>query len=273
MMSQPIVVGSEAHKQLLCQFFTATHVPFTPEEICWPEIDAESLVRLRSLPFWVDAVATECQTACTIQTWAAYEADPLLREAVALQAYEEARHAALLHRLTTHYEISLPPLPAPQPPVDPEWAFLCTGYSECFDAFFSFALLAIAQASGFFPSGLVALFEPIMQEEARHILFFVNWEAYKQAHRPLWQRPRSLWRGVLGRGLQVWYRLQMARGMPASGDFTLTGHHTMQSTLTPRRFLELCLQENARRLSGYDARLLRPRLVPAVAQALCRVLP
>ena len=108
-MSPPIVVGSEVHKQLLCQFFTATHVPFTPEEVRWPEIDAASLARLRSLPFWADAVATERQTACTIQTWAGCETDALLREAVALQAYEEARHAALLHSLTTHYGIPLPP--------------------------------------------------------------------------------------------------------------------------------------------------------------------
>jgi hypothetical protein len=43
--------------------------------------------------------------------------------------------------------------------------------------------------------------------------------------------------------------------------------------ITPRRFLELGLAENAQRLDRYDARLLRPRLVPTIAQALCKLLP
>ena len=271
-MPSTIPVGSAAHKELLCRFFIESHVPFDPAAVDWPELDAEDLARLRSLPFWGQAVATERQTACTVQTWAAHETDPLLHAAIALQGYEEQRHAALLEGLTAHYDIALPPLPATQPPPDAEWAFLCTGYSECFDAFFTFALFALARDAGFFSPALVAVFEPIMQEEARHILFFVNWEAYFQARRSLWQRPRHLWWGVVGRGAQMWYRLRMARGLRPQGDFTLKGHQALPHAMSPRQFLELCLHENDRRLAIYDARLLRPRLVPALAKALCRVL-
>ena len=272
-MSQSIAVGSPAHKELFCRFFLDTHVPFEPSHIVWPTLDADSLARLHSLPFWTEAVTTERLTACTIQARAHLEPDPLLREALDLQAYEEVRHATLLEDLTAQYDIAVPAPHHLQPPVDAEWAFLCTGYSECFDAFFSFALLAIARDTGFFPPALIDLFEPIMQEEARHILFFVNWEAYCQAQFSWWQRPRHLWRGALGRGLQVWQRLQMARGMQPQGDFTITGHQAMHSAITPRGFLELCLQENARRFSTYDRRLLRPRLVPMLARTLCRLLP
>lgn len=271
-MATHIRIGSEDHKALLCRFFIDSHVPFEPASVRWPALDDDSLTQLRSLPFWHEAVATERLTACTIQARAALETDPLLQQAIALQAYEEQRHATLLQDLTVQYGIAVPPLPEPQPPADPERAFLCTGYSECFDAFFTFALFALARQSGFFPAGLIEVFEPIMQEEARHILFFVNWEAYCQANRPLWQRPRHLWRGALGRSVQVWQRLQMARGARKQGEFTLKGQQALSEALSPRRFLALCLSENERRLHDYDARLLRPRLAPLIANLLSRVL-
>ena len=91
-MPRPLIVGSQEHKDLFCRFFVETHVAFEPATIQWPEIDEESLKRLHSLPVWSEAVATECAATCTIQTWAPLETDPLIREAVALQGYEEARH-------------------------------------------------------------------------------------------------------------------------------------------------------------------------------------
>ena len=271
-MPESLVIGSQEHKELFCRFFIDTHVAFDPATIDWPALDEESCKRLQSLPMWAEAVKTEYQATCTIQTWADLEVDPLIRQAVALQGYEEARHAAIIQGLITHYGIAIPPLPPPQPPMDAEWAFLRLGYSECFDAFFTFALFAIARDSGFFPPVLVDKFEPVMQEEARHILFFVNWETYRQARSPLWQRPRHLWRGTLGRVLQVWHRMQNVMQARGNKNFTMTGHQAINMDITPRRFLELCLAENARRLERYDARLLRPRLVPTIAQALCRVL-
>jgi hypothetical protein len=267
-----VTIGSETHKELLCRFFLESHVPFEAATVAWPTLAAEDLTRLRSLPFWDQAVVTERQTAVTIQARAALETDPLLQAAIALQGYEEQRHAALLEGLTRNYDIPVPPRAVSPPPENVEQAFLRTGYSECFDAFFSFALFAIARDSGFFPAALLALFEPILQEEARHILFFVNWEAYMQARRPWWQRPRYGWHGVRGRLAQMWCRLQMARGLGAAGDFTLKGHQTLSPTISPRQFLELCLHENERRLGQYDRRLLRPQLMPGLARLLCHVL-
>src|SRR5574339_647059 len=87
------------------------------------------------------------------------------------------------------------------------------------------------------------------------------------------QRQRHVWRGALGRVLQVWRRVQGAMGARADKDFTMKGHQSIRMDITPRRFLELCLAENAHRLDRYDARLLRPRLVPTIARALCKVLP
>ncbi|HEY7322378.1 MAG TPA: ferritin-like domain-containing protein, partial [Candidatus Binatia bacterium] len=56
-------------------------------------------------------------------------------------------------------------------------------------------------------------------------------------------------------------------------NFTMQAHQEITKEFTPRRFLDLCLAENARRLDCYDARLVRPRLVPTLARALCRILP
>lgn len=272
-MPGSLVVGSAEHKELFCRFFIDTHITFDPAAIDWPELDEGSLQLLHSLPVWAEAMETERMGTCTVQSWAELQTDPLIRQAVALQGQEEARHAAIIQGLTTRYGITLPTLLPPVPPVDAEWDFLRFGYSECFDAFFTFALFAIARDSGLIPRRLVETFEPVIQEEARHILFFVNWEAYHQARSPFWQRPRRLGRGALERVLQAYKRLRIALGARTNKDFTMKAHQQITTEITPCRLLELCLAENALRLDRYDARLIRPRLVPTLARTLCRILP
>jgi len=266
-----LVVGSELHKELFCREFITTHSAYDVTTVRWPKLDTTGLARLRALPFWEEAVSTEHATAAKVQAQAQLETDPLIREAVALQGYEEARHSSLIQALLTRYEIPVAPQTPPSLPPDIEWAFLRTEYGECFDSFFAFGLFAIAKDSGFFPSGLVTLFEPIMQEEARHILFFVNWVAYHRAQLPWWRKPHHVSRCLLGMAIQAWSRLQTARGM-GDGDFTLKGHEVINTDISARSFLDLCLRENERRLSLYDQRLLRPRLVPTAVHMLCRVL-
>ena len=43
-----------------------------------------------------------------------------------------------------------------------------------------FGLFAIAQEVNFFPDAIFQIFDPILDEEARHIVFFVNWFTYLQ---------------------------------------------------------------------------------------------
>ncbi|HEU5443766.1 MAG TPA: ferritin-like domain-containing protein, partial [Steroidobacteraceae bacterium] len=277
---ESLAVGSAEHRRLLGQFFLESHVEYVPEQMRWPALAEEELARLRSLPFWQEAVSTENVTSNTVAAAAALESDPLVRKAIELQGFEEMRHARLLLALTSHYRIAIesPPRFTPR---SLESDFLFAGFGECFDSFFAFGLFALARESGFFPPALVKVFEPVMQEEARHILFFVNWVKYRRSQLPLWRRPLFRLRCARIILKQVASRVKTARSMgkpqPAgagsSENFTLTAHQDLGTEVTLHRLLGLCLTENERRMAEYDARLKRPRLVPGIARVLFRLIP
>ena len=268
-------IGSSEHKHAFCRSFVETHRPFRPDEIAWPDLDPESARRLAALPIWNEAVRTEAETALKVQTLGAVETDPTLAEAIALQGYEEGRHAEILRRLTERYGIAVEAFPAPARPKDPRWAFVSTGYGECIDSFFAFGLFAIGRRSQYFPAPLIDIFEPIMQEEARHILFVVNWVAYLRARTPVARRPgfdaRFLW--ALGGQLLEHARNAIRFGGTESQEGFTMASHSMLEELSARSFLELCLAENDRRLATYDARLPRPGLVPAAVRLALRFIP
>jgi hypothetical protein len=278
--SETLAIGSAEHRRLLGRFFLDTHIEYVPEQMPWPALAEEELARLRGLPFWQEAVSTENVTSNTVAAAAALEADPLVRKAIELQGFEEMRHARLLVALTSHYRI---PVQAPPrfTPRSLESDFLFAGFGECFDSFFAFGMFALARESGFFSAALMDVFEPVMQEEARHILFFVNWVKYRRSQLSWWRRvPFRLRCGWIILK-QVASRVKTARSMgkprPAgagsSENFTLTAHQDVAGDVTLHRLLEFCLTENERRMAEYDARLRRPRLVPGIARLLFRLLP
>jgi len=261
-------IGSAAHKQLFCRMLLDTFDPYKPAVIPWPALDGPQLARLTGLPFWSIAVETEGVTALRMQNFADTVADPLIREAVTLNAFEERRHKDVLHNMIRHYGIAIDPEPEYAPAANPEGAFIQTGYGECFDSFFAFGLFRIARDSGYFAPELVEVFEPVIQEEARHILFFVNWLRYMQRRRFILTRPEIVARRFVALARKVWNRLSLARGMDDrnNADLTRKGHEAMGIELTPRAFMAVCLAENARRLGRYDERLLRPQFMPRMVR-------
>ncbi|MDX6768608.1 MAG: ferritin-like domain-containing protein [Elusimicrobiota bacterium] len=267
-------IGSAQHRDALCRFFTDSFVKLDAEGTAWPELPPEALDRLRALPIWEEAVKTEATTAHLVQSFGRRLKDPGLREAVAMNGFEEGRHAAMLAGLTRRYGIAVPSF-APEETDDPEWGFLKVGYGECFDSFFGFGLFALARDSGFFPSELVTLFEPIMQEEARHIIFHANWVAYSRAEKPAAERLAFAFKEGMALFVQTKSRAKTAlrvKNDEAQDNFTMAAHASF-GDVTPRRFLETCLAENARRLAPYDPRLLRPTFMPALARAALAVMP
>ncbi len=271
----PVRIGSDEHRRMFCAMLLDTHDPYRPAVIDWPKLDADTLGRITSLPIWDIAVQTEGRASIRVSTYAATLDDPLLREAIGMDAGEEARHKVVLSKLVEAYGIKLAPEPAYPPPKNPEWAWMFTGYSECIDSFFAFGLFRSAQQSGYFPPELVETFEPVIQQEARHILFFVNWIAWYRRNMPWWRRPWHALRVGAIWFMLVWERLAIAKGIDADGvahdsNFLAANHDAIGVTLELRDMLALCVSENDRRMAGYDARLLRPTFMPALARLALR---
>jgi hypothetical protein len=271
---EKIRVGSEAHKELFCREFIRTHDGYEPRALVWPEIDDESRQRLASLPVWSEAMRVERATALKVWRMAAIEPDPTVAEAIALQGFEEDRHATLLDLFTQRYGLPVAVRSETPRTVDPTWAFLRTEYGECLDSFFAFGLFALARDSGFFPPSLVQVFDPVMQEEARHILFFVNWLAYRRARMHADVRMLLDMRRAAAVTLQLLDRVRTAidLGDSEQDHFTMRAHVSF-GDFSVRAFLETCRAENERRLGLYDPALLRPQLVPRVADLVLRWWP
>jgi len=262
-----IRLGSEEHMRLFCLELLETHDPYKPAVIDWPKLDETTRNRIVSLPIWDIAVQTEGKAGLNVKTFGDGLAPGLLKEAVDMDAFEESRHKLVLANMVAFYGIELKPEPQYLTPRDAEWAFMVTGYSECIDSFFGFGLFELAKRSGFFPAELVDTFEPVMREEGRHILFYVNWVAWWRRNMPWWRRP---WFEL--KVLAVWIflireRIGMAGQMESSekaqdNNFTLNGSKELGVEVSFGELARICLAENDRRLAPYDRRLIRPVFVP-----------
>lgn len=267
MSSQRIRIGSDEHKQLFCGTFIATHAAFDPAQLAWPTLDDGALARLRAVPFWGTALQIERNAGFLVNAFAETLKDPLLRQAVALQGFEENRHANMIGTLVERYRLEAPVdgvLPAPT-----KRAFIDFGYNECLDSFFGFGIFRLAREASVLPAELIALFSRVLQEEARHIVFFVNWIAYDRAQRgygaPLMQAPATAYGYV--RSLA---RLAaLARGGAANAQSRKFGEAFNEisfASLSLRDFVQSCLTENETQMAALDPRLLRPRVIPTIAR-------
>jgi hypothetical protein len=279
--SGPIVLGSEAHKEAFCRMLIDTHNPYRPSVVDWPALAPEARDRLVKLPIWDIAMQTEGNASLRVLSYAETITDPLLREAVEIDGFEETRHKQVLSNLVQAYGIQLAPEPAYLPPRHPEWAFLLAGYCECVDTFFAFGLFALAKQSGFFPPELVDTFEPVVQEEGRHILFFVNWVAWHHRNLPAWRRVLFEAKVLSAWVFLVWERIGIARGIDGAqagaegqdNNFVFTGGKAIgNGKASAAALIDICLSENERRFSGYDPRLLRPKIMPCLMRFARRLM-
>jgi hypothetical protein len=146
----------------------------------WPKLSQEARDRPVTLPIWDIAVQTEGKARLRMLAYANSVADADWRDAISQTGWEERRHKVVLSNLVH----ALAPEPACVEPRDTEWAYLVTGFGECIDSFFAFGLFELARRSLLCPSELVDTFEPVIQEESRHILLFANWVAWHRRAMP-----------------------------------------------------------------------------------------
>lgn len=276
--SGPLTPGSDAHRREACRMFRETFNPYRPSVLEWPTLEPAALKRIVELPIWDIAVQTEGKARLRMAAYAATVEDADMRAALALNAWEESRHKEVLSRMVRAYGIALASEPPYVFPRDAEWAYLVTGYSECMDSFFAFGLFEVAKRSGLFPPELIDTFEPVMQEECRHILLFANWIAWHRARLSWWRRVRFELKVARVWVFLGWERIGLARTMDADGNeqkqdnnFTVNGAQSVSDIdISVPELMRLCLEENGRRFSGYDTRLLRPETMPKLVRFALR---
>jgi hypothetical protein len=272
-----IRLGSEEHLRLFCLELLDTHDPYKPALIDWPTLSDETRTRITSLPIWDIAVQTEGKAGLNVKTFAERHCEGLLKEAVQMNAFEESRHKQVLADMVAFYGIKLQPEPEYKVPRNAEWAFMVTGYSECIDSFFGFGLFDLGKSTGYFPQELIDTFEPVMREEGRHILFFVNWVAWWRRNMPWWRRPYFELKVLAVWLFLIYERIGTARAVESGNgandsNFTVSGSKQLGVDIDFKQLARICLKENDRRLAPYDKRLIRPRFVPAMVRLVLRFL-
>lgn len=263
-------IGSDEHKELFCRSFVESHRAYDPRQWPWPQLDEVSLTRLRAIPIWTLALEVELGAGEMLTGFAKTEHDPLVRQALELQGYEEDRHGRILQCLIDRYGLRVTPNVPKQNPS--RGAFIDFGYNECVDSFAGFGIFRLARDARILPEALTSLFTRVMVEEARHIVFFINWVAWDRCRRglrgPVLQAIPALFSygAAIGRRIKAGVQMQEGRidGKIDAKNADLFGEAIKE--LTPAKFLRACTEENDRYMASFDPRLLRPRVIPTLSK-------
>ena len=262
-------IGSDEHRDAFCSHFMRTYTEFDPEKLPWPDLDEAALQRLKSVPFWEEVFYTERRAGAIVKAFTETIDDPVIKEAVALQGLEETRHAQLIRVMIRKNNIDAAERPLEDVSDNVETRFKDFGFGECMDSFLGFGVFKIAMQNQFLPKEMFAIFETLMYEETRHIVFFVNWMAYTQARKGFLARallPLTSFRyymRALGRMIGTAKR---GAELNDGKEFSTTQASVFLNDFTFRRFLEDCYSENRRRMDAFEPELLRPSFLPQLAE-------
>lgn len=247
-----------------------THRAYDPKDWPWPELDEISLARLRAIPIWTMALEVEMGAGAMLAGYAKSESDPLVRQVLELQGYEEDRHGRILQCMIDRYGLNVAPQVVHDQPT--RAAFIDFGYNECVDSFAGFGIFKLARNARIFPEALTSLFVRLLVEEARHIVFFVNWIAWDRCRRGLRSPVLQAVPTLISYGAAIVRRVKGGSEMSGNGSTNGSSGETLDlfgdilNGLTPATFIRACVEENDRYMAAFDPRLLRPRVIPTLAK-------
>src|SRR5215470_10576873 len=240
-------IGSQEHRDAFCSHFVQSYVDYDPKTLPWPALTDEALQRIRAVPFWEEVFYTERRAGAIVAAFTETVSDPILKQALALQGEEETRHANLIRVMIDKYGLDAPERPMEVLGTDIETRFKDFGFGECLDSFLGFGLFKIAWQVEFLPRDVLKIFETLMFEETRHIVFFINWMAYTEAQRGWLARtvlPLTSFHYYLRALRRLAGLARRSKGLNDGQNFAATLVSMFLDGFNFRRFLEDCYSEN-----------------------------
>jgi hypothetical protein len=268
-------LGSYEHKKLFCRMLIDTHTTDSPKQFPWPKLEDHSLARLQSISPWSELLFQQQEGSRILSAYAQTTRDPLMKEAIALLSDEQNRHTELLTSMMKCYGLSTATPSGRQQQNNPEAAFINFGFKNDLDSFLEFGLFGVVQQAHYLPESLLDRLNTVLDEKARHVVFFINWWAYwnlKLKHKKAWNEPRelgALWarRGALLKLLTACDQEDFDEGSSA-----LLGADRLLGELTKDQFLNICCLAQGQRMQPFDQSLLQPQFPTLAAHFMQRVL-
>ena len=94
------------------------------------------------------------------------------------------------------------------------------------------------------PRQLVETFDPVIKEEGRHILFFVNWVAWHRRNMPWWRRPYFELKVLAVWVFLIYERMGIASDVSngqQDNNFTMNGASQLGADIDVGELIAICI--------------------------------
>ncbi len=264
-------LGSYEHQKLFCQALTDRHVRYTLDQVPWPQLSDTERQRLQDIPFWSEMLQQKRQLALLVRTLAAQTKPTRLKGGILLLSQEMERQVKLIEQMMAFYQIPTVSLPLQPLPEDLTPGLLDLAFDQYLSAYILWGWFAVAREQQYLPEALLEVWEPILEEDARHSIFFANWTAGQQfSLNNNWRRLRAIWqRGLQFLGLFDRFGRRLEdKTLPK----TASTADIFMGQLTAAQLLHYCLDAHEQRLGEVPPPLVKPKLAPELTHWLLKIL-